>query len=158
MTDNNPEILKSNKPGVWTRIVRLNTSGSGSFIMLVIGLAVGFAWGYHTRTQSYKAKGAEIINQSINNKKLDSITSDDMIKRKGELYEALSELGYNNSEIEFLIKGDTSALDKLKETFKRYTTDGELYPPRQDCSDDYLGEKASTKTNEQILKWFEKDE
>ena len=137
-------------------IIRINASGRGSFILCVIGLGVGFLWGYHTKAQSYKAKGAQIVNQSVNNKKLDFVTAKDMSKRTDELHDALSDLGYNESDIKFLLKGDVSALDKLKTTFKRYTTDGELYPPRQDCSDDYLGEETSNRTNEQILKRFKR--
>lgn len=149
-------IVNSNQPKhpTWDRIVRINSSGAGSAIMLLIGLAVGFAWGYHTKYKSYKASGAQIVNQSLNNKKLDFVTSSDMSKRDKELHDALTELGYDSSEIKFLLKGDVNALDKLKAKIRSYTRSGELYPPRPDCSDDYLGQEASEKTNQQILERF----
>ena len=139
---------------VWDKIVRINSSGTGSFLMLLAGLGVGFVWGYHTKYKSYKADNAQIVNQSVNNKELDFVTTKDMTKRDQELHDALNGLGYNSSEINYLLKGDVSALDKLKTKIKQYATGEELYPPRQDCQDDYLGQEASENVNNEILERF----
>lgn len=145
-----------NRNSWWQYIAAANATHGGSVIMLLIGLAVGFSWGYYTKYKSYKSDGAQIVNQAINNQRLDSTSTIQMVRRSDELGDALRSLGYSDSEIRFLIKGDVNALDKIKNKFNRYMSTGEAYTPRDDCSDDYLGREASEEVNELIISRFNK--
>lgn len=145
-----------NKYSWWRYISAANATHGGSMIMLLVGLACGFMWGYYTKYKSYKSDGVEIVNQALNNQRLDKTSKIQMEKRSNELNQTLRSLGYSDTEIDFLLKGDVSTLDKIKNNFNRYIHNTDPYLPREECFDDYLGREAADEVNAAILTRFNK--
>lgn len=161
MTDENqnklkPIINQATRTSWWQYFLAGNRTAGGSMVMLVVGIVVGFGWGYYIKYKSFKSDGAEIVNQSVNNERLDLSSSLAMERRANELTETLKSIGHTASEIEFLLNGNVSTLDKFKDKFNQIRSDAELYTPREDCHDDYLGREASDKVNQFIQERFAK--
>lgn len=151
-------ITENNRPsntGWWQYIMAANATGGGSVFLLLIGLAVGFGWGYHTKHKQHVAHSAEIVNQALNNKNLDKQTSNHMTHRNNDLVTTLMSLGYTTDEVDYLISGDVKLLTRIKNKFKNMVGDKD-HEPNPNCEDDYLGPEASDEINEHIMNRFNK--
>lgn len=154
MTDQNKEQSDESR-SFWKYLAAANATHGGSIIMLLIGLAVGFPWGYYTKYKSYKSDGAQIVNQAVNNQRLDKASEIQMERRSNDLTQTLRSMGYTQAEIDFLVKGDVTLLNQVKDVYSRFTGNG-IYKPREDCQDDYLGKQAADEVNQAIRDRFAK--
>lgn len=151
------DTSNSRPPGWWQYIVAANATGGGSAVMLLIGLAVGFVWGYYTKYKSYSNSGAEIVIQANDNARLDEIVNEKMKKNNHELRHTLEQLGYTTSQIKALFNGQQNTLDKFKDKVDRVFNNSEIYQSRQNCVDDYIGVEKSKQINQLILKRFNQE-
>jgi len=151
------ETVDPQKPiGWWQYFVASNATTGGSVVMLIVGLGLGFPWGYYVKYKLFKSDGAEIVNQSLNNQRLDDTSTNQMERRSDELNQDLRTIGFSQSEIKLLLKGNTNTLGKLKNKFNSYVNDDPPYQSRIDCDDDYLGRESSNEVNQLINDRFNK--
>ena len=129
-----------------------NATGGGSVVMLLIGLVIGFGLGYYTMYKRFESKNLEIVQQAKDNQELDNLSELKRESDNAKLIESLKQIGYSDSDVEFLITGEYSKFDTIKNKFTRFIKGDVRYLPRDDCEDDYVGEQSAKKINDLIRK------
>ena len=132
-----------------SRFVTFNESSNSSIVALLVGILVFFPAGYYYKYKSVRDNSLAIIEQAKDNERLDKILKDKQTIRKLSLKENLKLIGLSDSEIASLYKSDGQA-SKLKGKFTKYLPAKKVYIARDDCSDDYLGNKAADFGNDVI--------
>lgn len=133
-----------------SRFVTFNESSNGSIVALLIGLFIAFPAGYYYKYKSVRAHSLAVVEQAKLNERLDKILKDKQTIRRLSLKENLKLIGLSDREIDLLYKKDGRA-SKLKNKFTRYLPSKTIYIPRDDCTDDYLGDEATNVGNDFIL-------
>lgn len=133
-----------------SRFITLTQSSNGRWVGVIVVIILAYCVGYYHKYSKVKANSVAIIAQGEVNKTLDEALIDKEVIRQLVLKENLESL-FSVAEIAFLYSSKDSRIDKLKARFTEYLPGKTIYVARTDCSDDYLGVKATNDGNRIII-------